>query len=55
MSLSLENKILKFPYLAYSKNLIECFNIIGYMEVHMGEIIKEIKKNFENKPYKDIF
>ena len=47
MSLSLENKILKFPYLAYSKNLIECFNIIGYMEVHMGEIIKEIKKNFE--------
>ncbi len=43
-----ERKVKKYPYMAYSQNLIECFNIIGYMEVHFGEIIKEIKKKPEN-------
>ena len=48
MSKITETKIKKFPYLGYSHNLIECFNIIGFMEVHMGDIIKEIKKISHN-------
>ena len=33
--------IKRFPYLSYSKNIIECFLIIGYEEKMLPEIIKE--------------
>ena len=40
-----ENEILikKNPYLSYSKNIIECFSIIGYEEKLLPDIIHEYK------------
>ena len=43
-----ESLIRKYPYLAYSKNLIECFSIIGYDENLLPQIIEEYKKNNSN-------
>ena len=35
--------IKKYPYLSYSKNIIECFSIIGYEEKLLPEIIQDYK------------
>ena len=35
-----ESLMAKYPYLSYSKNIIECFLIIGYEEKYLPEIIK---------------
>ena len=37
-------KIKKFPYLAYSPNIIECFAIIGYPEKIIPQIINDVKR-----------
>ena len=34
-----EKLIKKYPFLSYSKNIIECFSIIGYEEKLLPEII----------------
>ena len=40
-----ENSLLikKYPYLSYSKNIIECFSIIGYEEKLLPDIISDYK------------
>jgi hypothetical protein len=40
-----ENSFLikKYPYLSYSKNIIECFSIIGYEEKLLPDIISDYK------------
>ena len=35
--------IKKYPYLAYSSNLMECFLIIGYNERFVPQIIRAYK------------
>ena len=47
-----ESKMIKYPYLSYSKNIIECFLIIGYEEKYLPEIIKDnkISKNQNYSP-----
>ena len=35
----------RYPYLSHSKNIIECFSIIGYEEKYLSEIIKDFKNS----------
>ena len=40
--------ITKYPYLSYSKNIMECFSIIGYEEIILPQLIEEFKKSNNN-------
>ena len=46
-----DNLISKYPYLGYSKNIIECFSIIGYEEAMLPQLIEEFKKANNNNIY----
>jgi hypothetical protein len=40
-----ENLIKKYPYLAYSKNIMEYFAMIGYQEKYIRKVIAGKKNN----------
>ena len=45
-----ENLIKKYPYLAYSKNIMEYFAMIGYQEKYIKKVISNQKNKNQIRP-----